>query len=148
MEGILPNIGKEQLLLREATMHDLDEFALLVFADPDVVRYMPKRDMTHRERAQRAFKVPNQNWLDHDYGSCVIADKVDSQLIVECDSDTRETFDIELGYSLAEPYWGKGIAPEAAQIAVRFGFREAKLGRIIAVVVQKMPHMVPISTSF
>ena len=38
----------------------------------------------------------------------------------------------EIGYVLNPDWWGKGIAPEAARAALRFGFRELGLHRIEA----------------
>lgn len=38
----------------------------------------------------------------------------------------------ELGYWIGLPYWGKGIASEAAQEVVRFGFETLELHRIYA----------------
>jgi ribosomal-protein-alanine N-acetyltransferase len=38
----------------------------------------------------------------------------------------------ELGYWLAAPAWGKGLATEAARAAVDFGFRELGLARVYA----------------
>jgi [ribosomal protein S5]-alanine N-acetyltransferase len=38
----------------------------------------------------------------------------------------------ELGYWLAAPAWGRGLATEAARAAVDFGFRELGLARIYA----------------
>jgi len=40
----------------------------------------------------------------------------------------------ELGYWLAEPYWGKGIATAAVPAMVDFGFRELNLVRLQALV--------------
>lgn len=40
----------------------------------------------------------------------------------------------EIGYWLAEEYWGKGIMTEAANLATRFGFEKLKLRRIYAYV--------------
>ncbi|WP_242057473.1 GNAT family N-acetyltransferase [Halobacillus yeomjeoni] len=37
---------------------------------------------------------------------------------------------IELGYFLSEEYWGRGIATEALQELVRYGFKELNLNRI------------------
>ena len=33
-------------------------------------------------------------------------------------------YDFELGYVLAEPYWGRGLVPEAARRALAFAFEE------------------------
>ena len=39
-----------------------------------------------------------------------------------------------LGIYLARPYWGKGLATEAGQAFVTFGFKELGLSRIVSVV--------------
>ena len=41
--------------------------------------------------------------------------------------------DVELGYRLKVPYWGKGYGTEAARAWLRHGFDEIGLGRIVAV---------------
>lgn len=38
----------------------------------------------------------------------------------------------ELGYWLAEEYWGRGIAPEAIRLIVEYGFRTFEADRIFA----------------
>ena len=38
----------------------------------------------------------------------------------------------ELGYWLAEPFWGKGIAPRAIAQMVEFGFKNLNINRIFA----------------
>ena len=48
---IIPEIETERLLLREVTLDDLDDWAGRIFADPEVIRYMPKWVMTLYERA-------------------------------------------------------------------------------------------------
>lgn len=40
-------------------------------------------------------------------------------------------YDRELGYVLAEPYWGKGIIPEAADAAIRFAFDELRIETLL-----------------
>jgi ribosomal-protein-alanine N-acetyltransferase len=41
-------------------------------------------------------------------------------------------FTAEMGYWLAEPYWGKGIMTDAVQFLIAWAFRELKLHRISA----------------
>lgn len=41
--------------------------------------------------------------------------------------------EIELGYRLKVPYWGKGFATEAARAWLAHGFEELRLDRIVAV---------------
>jgi len=38
----------------------------------------------------------------------------------------------EIGYWLAEKYWGKGIMPQAVKLITKFGFEKLKLRRIYA----------------
>ena len=133
-KDIVPRIETDRLLLREAMPEDLDEWAIITFADPDVIRYMPKRDMTPRERAERAMGVFNENWSKYSYGGWLVVDKTTGQILGECNLDT-EVGEVELGYSFAKKYWGKGYATEASRAAVRFAFERTDLDRIMAVVV-------------
>ena len=41
--------------------------------------------------------------------------------------------EIEVGYRFLRDYWGNGYATEAAQAAIRYGFDELELERIVAV---------------
>ena len=132
----IPEIETERLVLREATTTHLADWAARVFADPDVIRYMPKREMTPDARAERALNNYTRLWTQHKIGGWVITDKVDGHLIGSCEVEyLDETDEYELGYALGKAYWGKGIATEAARAALRFGFESAHLERIIAVVV-------------
>lgn len=128
-------IETERLMLRPPTNADLEEWASHIFADPDVIRYMPKRDMTPYERAERALRVSSENWKAHGYGGWVIRSKVDGQLVGSCDLDSEELGEVELGYCLARAYWGKGLATEAARAVVGFAFEALQMERLVAVVV-------------
>jgi len=132
----IPEIETERLVLRQATITHLADWAARVFADPDVIRYMPKRDMAPYARAERALNNYTRLWMQHKVGGWVITDKVDGQLIGSCEIEyLDETDEYELGYALGKVCWGKGIATEAARATMRFGFESASLERIIAVVV-------------
>jgi RimJ/RimL family protein N-acetyltransferase len=39
---------------------------------------------------------------------------------------------VETGWRLARPFWGQGLAVEAAQAALRFGFEEIRLTEVVA----------------
>jgi len=132
----IPEIETESLLLRQATTTDLDDWAGCVFADPEVIRYMPKRDMTPLQRAERAFNNYNRLWEARGIGGWVITNNKDGEFFGSIEIEYLDDTDkYELGYALRKNYWGKGIATEAAGAAIRFGFENANLERIIAVVV-------------
>jgi len=44
-----------------------------------------------------------------------------------------ETDEIEIGWWLARSWWGRGLAVEAARVALRDGFERAGLQRIVAI---------------
>ncbi|MCU1719008.1 GNAT family N-acetyltransferase [Pseudomonas sp. 5P_3.1_Bac2] len=39
---------------------------------------------------------------------------------------------VEIGWRLAQPYWGQGLAHEAAQAALAYGFNQLQLAQIVA----------------
>jgi RimJ/RimL family protein N-acetyltransferase len=132
----IPEIETQRLLLRQVTTADLDDWAERIFGDPEVIRYMPKRDMTPLQRAERAFNNYNRLWETHGIGGWAITDKKDGEFIGSIEIEyLDDTDEYELGYCLSKDYWNKGIATEAARGVVRFGFENANLERIIAVVV-------------
>lgn len=132
----IPEIETERLLLRQATPADLDAWAEHVFANLEVVRFMPKRDMTPLQRAERAFNNYSRLWEEHGIDGWIITNKKDGQFIGSIEIEyLDDTDEYELGYCLSKEYWGKGIATEAARAVVRFGFENANLERVIAVVV-------------
>ena len=47
------------------------------------------------------------------------------------------TEEVQLGYVIARPYWGKGIATEASAVCLDFGFRELALELIAAITVSE-----------
>jgi hypothetical protein len=49
----IPRIETARLLLRPFTVADLDDYTQLIFADAEVMCYLPKRDLALRERAER-----------------------------------------------------------------------------------------------
>ncbi len=136
MADRFPQIETPRLRLRPPVEADLDEWARTIFGDPAVVRYMPKREMTPRARAERAGALYDDLWQKHGYGGWLITEKWTGALLGHCELEHWEEMDeVELGYALGTAHWGKGFATEAARAAVRFGFEKAALPRIIAVVV-------------
>jgi RimJ/RimL family protein N-acetyltransferase len=66
--------------------------------------------------------------------SIAITFKENDQLIGGCAVKRKsvEASDGEIGYVLHKDYWGRGIATEAVEVLLRFGFEELKLHRIFA----------------
>ena len=135
MDGI-PNIETARLLLRPFTVADLDDYAQLIFADADVMRYLPKRDLPPRARAERTIAVFDDHWSQRGYGVWAATDKITGQLIGHCGLNfVPEAGEVEVLYALRKDRWGQGLATEAVRASVRFGFEHADLARLIALAV-------------
>lgn len=132
----VPQLETARLVLRPFAAADLDAWARRIFADPEVIRYLPRRDISPRERAGRAMQYFDEHWAQYGYGLWAVTDKADGQFIGHAGLNyLQDTGEVEVDYALARAYWGRGIATEAARASVRFGFESAKLERIIGLVV-------------
>ncbi len=132
----IPSIETARLLLRSLTDSDLGDYTRLIFADTDVMRYLPKRDLAPRERAERTIAVFRDHWSKRGYGVWAVMDKSTEQFIGHCGLNfVPEAEEVEVLYALRRDRWGQGCATEAAQASVRFGMENAGLARLIALAV-------------
>lgn len=132
----VPEIETDRFLLRQITNDDLDEWIRIKYSDPQVMRYMPVRDASPRDRAQQAYDFFNRTWSQHGFGGWVITNKTSGQLLGDCYLEPEEesgSGEVELGYTIGRPFWGQGVATETGRAVVRFGFEHANLQRILGV---------------
>lgn len=126
----------ERLLLRHFDPDDLDPYTGRIFGDPEVMRFLPRRDAPARDRAQRTIDFFNDQWNWFPYGPWAVVEKASGELIGHCGlrfiPEIRET---EVLYAFGKDFWGKGYATEAARASVEFGFCRTGLERIIAIAV-------------
>jgi RimJ/RimL family protein N-acetyltransferase len=123
-----------RLLLRPLTSADLDGFAAMN-ADPDVMRYIGDGKPQTRGQTHLRIYAILDHWDQHGFGLCAIVDRVTRAFIGFCGLQYLDnTSEIEVGYRLAKPFWGAGLATEAARASLRQGFDEFGLDRIVAVV--------------
>ena len=132
----IPCVETARLMLRPLTNADLDDYARLIFADDEVMRYLPKRELPPHERADRAIAVFNDHWSQRGYGVWAVTDKMTGEFIGHCGLNfVTEAGEVEVLYALRKDRWGLGIATEAALASVRFGFEQVNLARLIALAV-------------
>jgi RimJ/RimL family protein N-acetyltransferase len=142
----IATIETERLLLRAysprllpaPTPNDVAVWAACIFADPEVMRYYPRRDLTPSARAARARDRYHALWEQGnvDGWGWVMTHKGHGPLIGHCGIGSvagENTGEIE--YALAQPYWGQGLATEAALAMVRFGFEHTSWDRMVAAIV-------------
>ena len=131
--GSIPSVSTERLLLRAVEVSDLDTYHQRLFADPEVMRYLPGGQPLPRERLDGLVERNQAHWERHGYGTWVVRDLTTTELIGQCGlRHLEEIVQTEVFYALARHSWGRGLATEAARAAVQFGFDRARLERIVA----------------
>ncbi len=130
----ISDIETERLILRGPTSGDVDAWATVIFADPVVMRYMPRASVAPEEMATNVAAWFTQLRDQHQVGGWLITNKADGQFMGHCILAYREAFgECELGYALGQAFWGPGYGGEAARAVARYGFEQANLDRLFAV---------------
>jgi RimJ/RimL family protein N-acetyltransferase len=139
------NLFGERVVLRDFTMDDVDAMYTYI-SDPDVSCQLSWAPLTldettewMREAIAEARTSPRTSYqlavTLRDTGEVVgrVGLKQDAYI----PSIRRRTH--ELGYLLAPTCWGRGLATEAARLALDFAFNELELHRVFAVVNEQNP---------
>lgn len=125
-------IETSRLNLRQFNPQDLDDL-YLIRSDSQVMRFITGSPSTKQE-AEAALTKHLDRWQQVSFGHWALNFHGKTDLLGWCGLDFLDTtFEIEVGYGLAREYWGQGIATEAAAAALRYGFEELKLDRLVAV---------------
>jgi len=121
----------ERLLLRPATMDDLDAWHAISrdaeeawFGAPnstlDDARANLQKHMTHQEK--------------HGFGLWAVQLRASGEVIGAAGlNHLADGPEIEVGYRFRREHWGNGYATEAAHASIHFGFGELRFERIVAV---------------
>lgn len=127
----------DRLILRGWRDDDLDALAA-INADPEVMRYI--MDGSVRDRLQSADNLQKMiaNWEERGYGLFAVEVRETRVLIgwagLAVPAFLPEVMPaVEIGWRLARGSWGHGYATEAATAAMRFGFLDRGLDRIISI---------------
>ncbi|MDN4526643.1 GNAT family N-acetyltransferase [Fictibacillus fluitans] len=135
MQKEFPVIETDRLILRKVTRADTKDM-FLYLSDTDVMRYMglepyqtPKETETEIRWYDEIFREgTGMRWgitlkgVNKVIGSCGFLNKHPRH---------RRS---EVGFELSKKFWGKGIAGEALDAVVNYGFQELNLERIEALI--------------
>jgi ribosomal-protein-alanine N-acetyltransferase len=127
------NLETERLRLRPVSADDLEHFVAL-YGDPDVMRFIGTRGALSREVTQERLAFMVNHWRQHGFGMWTLLRKADGAFVGRCGLRyLEESPEVELGYTLAKPFWGQGFATEASRAVVRYAFEVLKLDRLVAI---------------
>lgn len=118
----LVRLETDRLYLRTPLLDDHAFFTRL-YGNPRVMKHIPptKGPLSAQEAEKRLHGLI-RHWKEHGYGMFVLEMKASAVSIGYCGLRwLEEAGEIELGYIIDEPYWGMGIASEAARACVGYG---------------------------
>jgi ribosomal-protein-alanine N-acetyltransferase len=122
-----------RLWLHPVAEEHFEDFCAL-YGDPAVMRFINKGQGRTREEARERVDTMIRHWAEHGFGMWTLHLKGTRDFVGRsglCHLDN--TPEVELGYTLHERFWGRGLATEAGRACLRFGFEVIGLERIAAI---------------
>lgn len=126
----------ERLIAREWTIEDADA-AFAIYRDPEVTRYLggtgqPDPDVAYRRaRLERFIKLYDEL---PGYGLWALVERESGALVGAAELLPLDGGpEVEIGYHLGRPWWGKGYATELARALVAYAFGQLGLTRLVGV---------------
>lgn len=130
----IPTIKTARLTLRSFTLQDAESLHQIL-SITGVLEYFPNPDPPDLEHVQKLVQSRIDHWGDHDYGWWAVEPNGEGELIGWSGLlNLPETDEIEIGYLLSKPYWGKGLATESAIAGLDYGFNSLGIEKIIGIV--------------
>ena len=128
---MIPRLKTERLIMRGPGAQDFEAFAAMM-AKPDVARYIAPAPMS-RADSWRALSSAIGHWHLRGYGGWTVERKSDGAFMGRVGMINPEGWPgLEIGWTLDQPFWGKGYATEAAAAAMRYAFLTQPVERLIS----------------
>jgi RimJ/RimL family protein N-acetyltransferase len=126
----------KRLLLRRLIMDDLDDLFAL-YKDPEIRKYFPEGILNFEETKEELEWHMNGHPKYPELGLWATIHKETEKFIGRCGllPWTIEGQDeVEIAYLLDKSFWGQGLATEAAQGILQYGFEYLQLSRLICLI--------------
>ena len=129
----MPTLRTERLDLEPMSTSDLDWYAAFA-ADAEIMRYIGASGPLSYAQAQERLARYVRCWSENGLGMFGVRLRGEDAPIGWAGLQPLDkTDEIEVGYAFGKEAWGRGFATEVAGAAVRWGFEERGLDRIVAV---------------
>lgn len=123
----------ERLRLRMFSPGDSFELSSIT-RDPEVMRFIGEgRPISAEETAANLRSIINA-FHRRGFGRWAVVHKESGRLVGYCGfSASIPAAGVELAYMLGRPFWGRGLATEAARACLRYAFEELRLPSVSAI---------------
>jgi RimJ/RimL family protein N-acetyltransferase len=126
----------KRLILRHQVIEDLDDLWAL-YCNPNITQYIHDAPRTRAE-AQEELEWHMHGHPKHpELGLWATIHKETGQFIGRCGLlpwKIEGQLEVEVAYTLAQNYWGQGLATEAAKGILHYGFEHLHLSRLICLI--------------
>ena len=120
-----------RLILRQFTLEDTG-LLLALNSNPEVLKYLHEPLLETEEQALHIINTIILPQYKNNLGRWAIHIKSSNEFIGWCGLKyLAELNEIDLGYRLMQPFWGKGYAFEAAKHTLDYGFNQLHLKTIV-----------------
>ncbi|MGW0229281.1 GNAT family N-acetyltransferase [Actinopolymorpha singaporensis] len=126
-----------RLILRRWREEDVAPMAA-VNADPEVMRWIRDGSVRDEQQTRDGIQAWESEWEAQGFGLFAVEIRCTGELAgftgLSVPHFLPEVLPaVEAGWRLGRSHWGRGLATEAAAAAVRFGFEDRGLDRIISI---------------
>lgn len=129
---LIPAVETERLLLRGLRDEDLDAIAAMC-ADPEVMDWVG--GTLDRAEAWRHMASLSGHWTLRGFGQWALEPRAGGGLAGYAGLWYPEGWPaIEVGWTLARPFWGRGLATEAGRAALAYAREELGLETIVSLI--------------
>ena len=117
-------------------MDDLDSLFAL-YRDPEIRKYFPEGVLTLEETKEELEWHKDGHPKYPELGLWATIHKKTGKFIGRCGLlpwDIEGAHEVEVAYTIAQEYWGQGLASEAAHGILKYGFEQLHLARLICLI--------------
>ena len=129
-------------------MDDLDALFAL-YSDADIRRYFPEGTLTHEETKEELEWFLNGHPSHPELGLWATIYRETGEFIGRCGLlpwTIDDRHEVEVAYLLDKKFWGKGLATEAAQALVQYGFEYLHLSRLVCLIDRENEASIRVAT--
>lgn len=121
-----------RVLLRPFELSDAHA-AHAVYGDEAVMRYVGEGGAVTPATTERMLEGYRRHQEEHGFAFWAVLDRATGELIGDAGLEVTD-HGVELGYTVGRPWWGRGLATEAARLCVQAAFGPLGLPGLVALV--------------
>jgi len=130
----IPILETARLRLRGWEGDDLDPYAAIL-GDPEVTRYLGDTRPFDRVATWRKMAMLVGHWQLRGYGIWAVVERAPERFVGRVGLWNPEGWPgLEVGWVVAREHWGRGIATEAGDAAMRFAFERLGAEHVVSVI--------------